>query len=289
MKIKWMIQDVNMRESQLKRKFDALQSLREEMHPIGVMKHYDYITGLSEAIGEDIESEYVFLSGVKVLNILKKAKTISDVIEKPTDFQLEHGDLLLKKLVNGLFYDFINFDQKNYGLKNLPLLNSESMYLPLKDNMDTVFNEDKFIKPTRDLKAFDAAILKAGKTMNDLLKTVSRQRFYMEEDIVVAPLKKMKNEYRFFVIDDVVVAGSAYRVDGIAMVSEDVSDEVWEAAHKYAKLYKPNDVYTMDLALLEDDTISIIEYNCFNCSGVYLCDLEKTYIALRQFKEKRGF
>ena len=37
----------------------------------------------------------------------------------------------------------------------------------------------------------------------------------------------------------------------------------------------------MDLAKTDDNEISIIEYNCFNCSGVYLCDLVKTFNSIK--------
>lgn len=52
MKIKWLIQDVGMRISQLYRKHDALEHMNEEMHPIGVLKDYPFITGLKEALGD---------------------------------------------------------------------------------------------------------------------------------------------------------------------------------------------------------------------------------------------
>lgn len=224
-----------------------------------------------------------------MLNILKAAKSISDVIEDPTEFQIKNSDILLKKLINGLFYDFDAFDQKVCGKLEFPLLNSNADYLPLKDNLDTVFDTDKFIKPTRDLKAFDAGILKAGDTMANYIKNISRQRFYLEEDIVVAPIRTIWNEYRFFVVDGVVVSGSAYRVNTIPKESMEVPDRFFEKAQEYANMYAPHDIYTLDLAWCDDDSVSIIEYNCFNCSGVYLCDLVKTYEAIKRYKQKRGY
>lgn len=287
-KIKWIIQDVGMIVSQIYRKYDALEYLNENVSGIGVIKNDPYISGLGDAIEDDINTKYVLLSGVRVLNLLKEANHISDVVEFPTQFQLDNSDVILKNLIDGLFYDFEKFDQKHYGALNLPLLNNEAMYIPLKDNLDTSFNEDKFIKPTRDLKAFDAGILKAGTTIGDYVHSINRQRFYMEENIVISETKTIIDEYRFFIVNNEVVAGSAYRQNKIAQVNALVPDIVFSYAKKYSKLYKPADIFTMDLAVLDNGDIKIIEYNCFNCSGVYLCDMVETFKSIRKYIETKN-
>lgn len=288
MKIKWLIQDVGIRWEQLDRKLDVLQEMNEEMAGIGVIEYCPYISGLSEALVDDLEYEYVFLSGVKVLKLLKDAKNITDVIENPTEFQKENGVLILEKLKAAIFYDIDAFDQKVYAEKGLPLLNSKADYLPIKNNLKTKFSVDKFIKPSKDLKSFDAGILPAGIDLEEYLKHVKRQASYIEEDMVVAPVKVIRNEYRFFVVDKKVVAGSGYRLGGRAQEHTFISEKVWQKAKEYAKLYQPNDVFTLDLALTEDEEILIVEYNCFNASGVYCCNLFDTFNAIKAYKIKKG-
>lgn len=287
MKIKWLIQDVGMRVSQLHRKFDALQFLGEDMAAIGVIPDYNYISGLGEALDEDPNTKYILLSGVKVLNLLKAAKSIADVVEFPTEKQIMHGDQILKNLIDGVFYDFDNFDQANYGKLYLPLLNKDAFYIPVKDNLKTFFDEDKFVKPSRDLKAFDAGILKEGMTIEAFIMSKSRQRFFMEELLVVSPVRVVLDEYRFFVVNKEVITGSAYRRNQIAGEDVFVPDLIWKKAIEYAKLYQPHDVFTMDLALTDDGEITIIEYNCFNCSGVYLCDMVEMFKRLRKYIEEK--
>ena len=63
---------------------------------------------------------------------------------------------------------------------------------------------------------------------------------------------------------------------------------VLKRAQEYALLYTPADIFTMDLARLNDGSIKIIEYNCFNCSGVYLCDLVDTYQAIKEYLRKEN-
>lgn len=283
MKIKWLIQDVGLVVSQMYRKYDALEFMGENISGIGVMADFQYITGLEEAVEDDLETAYVLLAGVKVLNLLKSAKHISDVMQFPTEFHLKNSESILNALIKGMFYDFEKFDQAYYGKLGLPLLNHSAMYIPIKENLNKSFEKDMFVKPSRDLKAFDAGILKAGQTVESFILSKSRQRFYLEEKLVVSDVLEMNDEYRFFVVDDKVVTGSAYRRNGIVSESAIVPEIVLKRAEIYASLYKPASVFTMDLARLNDGSIKIIEYNCFNCSGVYLCDLVKTFTEIKDY------
>ena len=281
MKFKWLIQDVGLIQSQINRKFEALDFMNENFNVIGVMADYDYITNLENVLEEDLNTVYIVLGGVKILNLLNKADSIEDIIEFPNKFQIDNSDSILKSLKQGYFYNFENFDQAYYGTLNLPLLNSNADYLPLKDNLDTFFDVDKFIKPSRDLKAFDAGILEAGKTLNEFVLNQKRQRFYLEENIVVSNLRNILDEYRFFVVNGEVVTGSAYRINTVVKEDRYIPLDIQDKAIKYAKLYQPADAFTMDLAKTDDNEISIIEYNCFNCSGVYLCDLVKNFNSIK--------
>jgi hypothetical protein len=283
MKIKWLIQDVGMIVSQMYRKYDALKLMGEDISGIGVVSRCQYISGLEDAVEHDLDTKYVLLVGVRILNLLKSAQNISDVMEFPTEFHIKNSDIILNALVNGLFYDVQKFDQANYSKLNLPLLNQSAIYIPIKENLNRAFEKDKFVKPSRDLKAFDAGILKANQTIGDFISAKSRQRFYLEEILVVSDVLEMRDEYRFFVVGDKVVAGSAYRKDGVVIFDEKIPKMVFDIAEKYALLYSPSNIFTMDLARLNDDSIKIIEYNCFNCSGVYLCNLINTYTEIKKY------
>ncbi len=165
MNIKWLLQDVSMRLSQITRKFQALDKMGEPVSAIGVVKNCPYISGLSEALEDDLETRYVFLSGVKVLRAVSRATCIEELIEHPTPFQRANGACLLKRLKAGLFYDVQKFDQRHYSALDLPLLNNGAQYLPLREHLKTSFPVDKFIKPSRDLKAFDAFVLPANQSI----------------------------------------------------------------------------------------------------------------------------
>jgi hypothetical protein len=281
MKFKWLIQDVGLIQSQINRKFEALDLMNENLDGIGVMANYNYISNLENVLEDDLNTVYIILGGVKVLNLLRKAKSIKDVAEFPTQFQIDNSDIILNALKNGYFYDYEKFDQAYYGKLNLPLLNQSAIYIPIKDNLKTSFNERKFIKPSRDLKAFDAGILEIGVSVEDFIMSKDRQPFFIDENLVVSDVIEMNDEFRFFVVDGEVVSGSYYRKGGIVGEHAIVPEIMFDIAKEYTAMYTPADIYTLDLARLKDGSVKIVEYNCFNCSGVYLCDLVKTYSAIK--------
>lgn len=229
---------------------------------------------------------YVFISGVKILNMLNEVKKISELNPELNCLSKEDNDLQLKRLREGVFYDIQKFDQAYYGNLNLPLLNNKSDYLPVINNMDTSFNEDKFIKPSRDLKAFEGGILKAGETIGSFIKNQQYQSFYKEEKVVVAECKTIYSEYRFFVVDKKIVGMSQYKLGNKVVINSFVPEYILNKAKEYCKLYQPHDIFTMDLADTKEGIV-IVEYNCFNASGFYACDMDYTFNAIENFLLKK--
>jgi len=51
-----------------------------------------------------------------------------------------------------------------------------------------------------------------------------------------------------------------------------VPDHVLCFAEETAKIWRPDDVYVMDVCETDDD-LKIVEFNCFNASGFYNCNV----------------
>lgn len=274
--IKWLVQDVFIQNKQIQRKINALFLLGYDASAIGTIKNYPYISGIKEASNKNVIN--IPLCGTKVLNIINKAKSDKDLSDECDD-----GNELLLNLKKGVFSHETTFDQHYYKDLGLPLLNSESTSIPIKEHLNTKFERDMFLKPSRDLKAFTGAIIKKGTSIKTFIEERQHQSFYIDEMAIIAEVQDIKNEYRFFVIDGEPITGSAYLIDGIAKESEFIPDEIWNKAKEYSTLYEPSDVFVLDLALLQNGEIKIVEYNCFNVSGVYLCDLELFYKKLNDY------
>lgn len=279
-KIIWLIQDVNLSFQKIDAVIKALSNLGYDYRAFGVIPFTTDMTGLESALEKD--ALYVTIGGTKVLSVLDDVHDIEELNSLLTDEQLYYRDIHLKNLKRSVFYDFKKFDQLNYSKLGLPLLNDNPELFLVGDNLEKVFAEDKFIKPSRDLKAFNGGILEKGKSIGDYINSQMHQPFFKEEYAIIAPLKKIYAEYRFFVVNGEVITGSLYKRGDKLEKTSKLSNEIWEKAQEYSKLYQPHDVFTMDLAETSDG-VKIVEYNCWNCSGHYSCDLEKTYKAIHDY------
>lgn len=279
-KIIWLIQDVNLRLDHLNEIFNTLLKLGFECKTFGVIPFTNTITGLENAL--EIDAIYVTICGTKVLSVLTDVEDISEMNDLLDPDQIKNGDYYLKALKDSIFYDISKFDQLNYSTLNLPLLNDNPELYLIGDNMDVSFLEDKFIKPSRDLKAFNGGIIKKGQTIGNFILSQMHQDFYKEEIAIIGNLKEIYSEYRFFVINGEVITASMYKIGKQVKSDPIIPLKMQQAADVYAKLYNPSIVFTMDLADTAEG-IKIVEYNCFNCSGHYACDLEKMYTSIANY------
>lgn len=284
MKIKWIIQDVNMRFSRLNDMVDALDALNYEYINFGIIPFTKSITNLENILEKD--TIYIALSGVKLLTLLQENNSLKDYCEFLSEDQINNNDYYVEKLKNSVFYDIQKFDQSHYGKLGLPLLNDDAKYITIKDNLNLSFDTPKFVKPAKDLKAFNGGILEAGETFEHFIKNQLHQAFYIDENMVVADLKQIFGEYRFFIVNKEVVSFSQYKLGQRVVSSPVVPSFIIEKAKEYAKLYQPADIFTLDLADT-DQGVKIVEYNCFNASGSYACDLIKTYKTINDYILKK--
>jgi hypothetical protein len=107
-----------------------------------------------------------------------------------------------------------------------------------------------------------------------------------DEAIVVSPVQAIEREWRFFVIDRKVVAGSQYRHDGILRIREPIPANVWEQARKMAEDWLPSPNIVMDICLLPDGSFRLVEFNCLGASGFYAADIARIVEALDDFEKK---
>lgn len=268
--MKWLIQDTDRLLNIVNQELMALKIINKSYGVFGVLKDENILTGLYE---EDFnDNDYIFRCGVKVVNMLSSGK-------------VENLDSeLLEKLRKGISYDFNNFDQRVYSKLDLPLLNNNAIYENFETLKDKVFNKDMFIKPSSDLKCFTAGIIKAGTTVEDYILNTSYQKSYKNETILLNDVKKPGTEFRFVCFGNEAIAGSSYLKDGKLKLDEKVDKELLGIASEFAKLYNPSDIFVMDLAKNGND-FKIVEYNCWNASGLYSIDMAKLFEEVEQFKK----
>lgn len=280
--IKWLVQDVGMQMVNLHWNFEALKRLEFPFGNFGVIAHEKMITNLEEVLEKDWH--YIIRGGTKILVLLDSIHSLDEVNSHLSFEQQAYSTQFIERLKAGVFYDVQRFDQAYYSTLDLPLLNSGAKLYKISEHLNTRFSQDMFLKPSRDLKAFDAGILPKGVSLQEHITSGKHQAMYLEEQALIATVRPIAAEYRFFVVEKEVITGSQYRLGGKGVLSSIIPENIMCAAKEYAQLYQPHDVFTMDLAQTQQD-ISIVEYNCWNASGLYHTDVCKIFHTVHEYKQ----
>ena len=170
------------------------------------------------------------------------------------------------------------------------VLNHDATFGNFGDILPT--EDEFFIRPTHDGKEF------AGKLMssNQLkewqhriinLKLQDNGTMLSEHtEVMCANIKKIYNEFRFFVVGGKAVTGSQYKL-GKRVVYSNADDMLYIAQEFVDRLIPDiNQPYVLDLALT-DDGYKVIELNTLNCSGFYACDMQKLVSTLIAYEENK--
>ncbi len=192
-----------------------------------------------------------------------------------------YGSFKFMYLTYGTF-DFHQFEYLSYMdaihefllndrhlLTTLPYLVTHAEYA-----IELWSQEELFLKPDSGLKPFDAQIIHID-DVNKFVRHRHTQDVMKDHDLIfICPARNdIKEEYRFVIIDNMVVTGSqykptiAYTYNGFAaMYAGVIALRLKDTIKRRA--------YTIDVALLDNDELRVVEVNSFNCAGLYKCDLD---------------
>ncbi len=213
--------------------------------------------------------------------------------------------LVKNKLKSGYFYDPDQFDF--FHLSMIPLLkpcflNKSFKFLPYKQAINhSSFSVPTFVKPSSDLKWFNAGVVKTGTTFKQFIDSQMHSNVlnnpYFDCTVLFAkPIDniKMMYEYRSFIINGKFITGSIYGMNRkqipIPTTEHLIYFQKW--AQSFANIISNPGVnrtvntYVMDLILTDgfDLPPSIVELNCLNCSGMYMSDNMKLVEVLRDME-----
>lgn len=261
--------------------FNTLKSMGANYLGFGLIEGTSLIVNL-ETILTDLDEIYIIRGGTKILHLLENYSDIEDFCPDLNEFQLKHKEVFFQKLKNAIFYDSELFDQACYSQLNLPLLNKEAFFLPIKDNKKTTFDKPYFLKPSKDLKTFIPGILEPGQTIQNFIENSQHLKDYDHELALLSEVKTIHKEYRFFIVDKNVITGSQYKNGDKIQYNSYIPEDVMKIAGAYSQLYQPHDIFTMDLAETNEG-IKIVEYNCWNGSGLYHSDKALLFNTVQNF------
>jgi len=271
MGIKWLVQDTSRSIYAVNDEVNALNKLGYSFSTFGILPFTNTITGLDDI---DKNSTFIIRGGTKIVNILEYG-TADNISNE-----------LLLKLKNGISHIDKMFDQAYYSTLNLPLLNSNSEVLNIKDNLNLSFSTDKFVKPSLDMKAFNAGIMEAGTVLKYYIESGYYRENYINEKVLIHDCIHIHGEYRFICLYDKVITGSRYQQEGRLTINTDIPQKILDCANEYVKLYHPADIFTMDLCET-DNGIKIVEYNCWNGSGLYAMNIELLFSTIQDYYKNK--
>ena len=137
-----------------------------------------------------------------------------------------------------------------------------------------------FFRPCADSKTFAGTIKTAGDVdaWADSVKAIEQENYTTIDSktpVVVAPIKKIYKEYRFFIVDGKVITGSQYKMgDKVKYQNEPVSFASAQFAQVITNIWSPDEAFVLDIALTPDG-FKVLEVNCFNSAGYYAIDIQK--------------
>jgi hypothetical protein len=175
------------------------------------------------------------------------------------------------------------FDQRTYSQHlGEHLLNHDCEFKTLGAVLNEgIFWEDTFIKPTNDLKTFSGVVVPSGMSLADQLELMMHKELDMDETVLISPWKNLGREFRVVCVYDQFVDCSQYKNVNNVIEHARVSDpytkkRLMSAWSKMHELWQPSNVYVIDFVEVNGG-LKVVEYNCFNCSGLYKMDRALVY------------
>lgn len=170
---------------------------------------------------------------------------------------------LWKNKLGYVFYSDYSF-QPTAWTKNLKdkVLNSDAHTMKVKDalKLEGLY----FVRPNEDFKLFTGGI-----TNIQDLSTIDEN-----VEVSLSSVKNTGYEYRMFMVNDTVISSSSYRLKSMRLLDKVVPKDAELFASEVSKIWRPANVFVMDIVQV-DDGYKVVEFNCFNCSGYYNCDVER--------------
>ncbi len=175
----------------------------------------------------------------------------------------------------------------HYGKENL--LNGNSIISSFENlNISLIEGERIFARPLEDTKSFNGGIF----LKEDLI--ILRERILefnqlddplnKDKKILVSKPIKILREYRLFIVDGIVITGSLYKLGNRVLYDSVVENEIISFAYRMIEKWVPDRAFVMDIAMLEDNSLKIVEINGINSAGFYASDLQKFVFAIENMK-----
>jgi hypothetical protein len=144
----------------------------------------------------------------------------------------------------------------------------------------------KFIRPIHDTKSFTGAVF-----TKEAFKAWQQQTFDVvnsgesyttlrpETECLVAELKTIVREIRFFIVDGEISTASNYKFLDSPFYSSEIAEEAFDFVRKILSLWQPDKAFVLDVAFTFDKSgnleYKVVEINSISGSALYASDISK--------------
>lgn len=255
--MKWIVQEFLNDSSNMLRIISALETLGVEYLLVKVNKG-NTLTVLesktklpmdnsAEVLNDFIKNNQIIVYGSKTLSNIANEMRL-----KPGTFMNEH-------------FEFDVF-QLHLGKE---LLNHEFYMGELWDLEPK--EESFFIRPTGNTKLFTGMVITKEEFDTWKKREDPKNSPYQGQNLLVSPIQEIVSEYRFFVVNQAIVASSSYKAHDALNVSMVPSKEMTQYTMDRIKQFPLSKAFVIDVAETTDG-YKVVEYNNINTSGLYGCD-----------------
>lgn len=198
-------------------------------------------------------------------------------------------DLYHKGLLSANWKIFHNRDNFN-ALNILEILgdkffNNDLVETNFNAIADTSYNKSFFIKPLTDEKHMNGLVLPKKTTLREYLsRNTSNDLTLLDgKELVIGSVKEPDLEARFFIVNGKLSTWSTYKYSGKLRPNIELTSREVNLCRKVIDLYHPAESFVVDLNISKrNDIITVMEYNCINCSGFYSVDKKKLFTDIKK-------
>lgn len=210
---------------------------------------------------------------------------------------IPYGSVKLIKICKHLHWYGVWFDDSTarvdvWNSHRTDMLNGDCSIIKISNIDDVLSNyvDDHllFIRPLKDLKEFNGTVTTTAE-IRKWMNTVygDNYNFTADTSVCISAVKPIVSESRFFIVNKKVIDGSHYRIRG-QKFSQPVTDiNFLNKVQELADGWLPHECCVMDVAVLEDGSLKIIEFNGINGSGFYYHNIPKIVKAMSDFLIER--
>lgn len=178
------------------------------------------------------------------------------------------------------YYSFFDKIPKEY------FLNNPEQIGPLR-NLQATENEF-LLRPMKDSKSIPGRIITKEEFLelkNNYIHFPNYEEIESQEYMIAAK-KNLRNEYRFFIVNNNISTYSSYVNNYKYSPSTSVPINIVDFANYIVNTYSMIPNVVLDIGELNTGELFIIEYNDLSCSGLYDCDERKLLVDLSKLMIK---